>query len=81
MWKDYFDDRLIKEHEDGFYIIKPKEYEPSIPFLCPKCNKKMNKINDSISFRHYFCCSECEGCLGKSSLEEWASNYINKKDS
>lgn len=80
MWKDYYDNRVIFEHQDGFVIVKPNNEEISVPFLCPRCSKKMNKINDTVSFRINFCCSECESCLSKTQISNWVDSYLKKSD-
>lgn len=74
-WNEYPGDRLIKKHESGFFIIKPKEYEHGQPIFCPLCDFIMNGIYDSDAWEKFQCCDACAGTWAYHNKEEWQKGW------
>lgn len=79
-WKDYFDNRVYTIHEDGFYIIIPKEKESTTPLWCPLCLFTMKTADDTIYYKKYECCYQCGMKFADSRQEEWNKGWRPSKD-
>ena len=74
-WKDYTSDRLICEHPDGFYVIKPKEEQEFVPFFCNFCDKIMTSIYDEEAHKKFNCCDKCASKHVYPRLEDWKNGW------
>lgn len=79
-WKDYPNDRLIRQHELGFYIIKPKNDEPVIPIACPVCSSLMRTSDDEMSYGRNKCCNFCSLKWADARSEAWSSGWRPSKE-
>ena len=70
-WMELDEIRLYKKHQDGFYIIIPKECEEAIPFKCPVCRDIQKTQDDSSSYREYKCCYSCSLKWAEANKEKW----------
>ena len=78
-WKPYLNDRLIAEHESGFFIIKPAEIEPGKPIFCPLCEFIMNGLYDDEIWNKFGCCDSCANEWVYSNMESWREGWRPSK--
>lgn len=74
-WKEYPGDRLIKQHEAGFFVIKPKECEKGQPIFCPLCEAIMNGAYDTEAWEKFECCDSCAGTWVYPDKEKWKMGW------
>ena len=74
-WEDYPNHRLIKKHELGFYIIKPKDDEEVMPISCPVCSALMKTSDDEAAFNRHKCCAFCALKWADARSESWALGW------
>ena len=75
-WKDYIGNRKIKMHEDGFYIIKPADLEPTgVPIFCPICHRLMSSIYDDETYGKLGCCDSCAGTWAYKNMDAWKAGW------
>ena len=58
-WKPYIKDRLIAEHEDGFFVIVPASFEPAVPLSCEICDRLFRTHDDKVAYKEFQCCHLC----------------------
>lgn len=74
-WKPYVRDRLIAEHESGFFIIKPLETQEAKPIFCPLCEFIMNNLYDDDAWKKFKCCDMCANDWAYPNQEEWKGGW------
>ena len=74
-WKEYTNNRLIKKHADGFYVIKDKDMPDFIPFFCGLCESIMTSSYDEESHKKFGCCDNCANRVIYPRLEEWKNGW------
>lgn len=74
-WKSYVGNRLISEHESGFYVIKPVEVKSSRPIFCPICEFIMNSVYDEDTWKKFECCDACANDWVYSDKEKWKNGW------
>lgn len=74
-WKEYPGDRLIKQHESGFFVIKPREPHAGQPLFCPLCDALMNGIYDTDAWEKFQCCDSCASRWAYQNKEEWQKGW------
>jgi len=79
MWKDYSNERLIKECS-GYYVIKPKMTREVVPLVCPVCEYIFRSSEDEKSFRNFGCCESCETSWARPNQEKWKNGWRPEKE-
>lgn len=80
-WKNYPDDRLIYQHPDGFYVIKPSsEVNKSTPLFCPMCEGIMKSNFDDETYEKYACCDSCANKWVYRNKEKWLKGWRPSAD-
>lgn len=74
-WKEYIGDRFIKQHQLGFFVIKPKNMQRCQPLFCPICESIMNGIYDESTWENFDCCDECAGLWVYPNKEKWEKGW------
>lgn len=74
-WNPYSNNRLVYEHPDGFYIIKPKDAVNTVPLFCPICETIMLSFYDEGSFKKFECCDSCANYCVYPNMEKWKSGW------
>ena len=75
-WKEYPGDRLIKKHDAGFYVIKPKECDlDRQPIFCPLCESIMNGVYAPDAWKKFKCCDSCAGTWAYPNKEQWEKGW------
>lgn len=74
-WKSYPGDRLIAEHDSGFYIIKPSSQTAASPLFCELCKSLMISQYDEASHQKFNCCDKCASTWAYKNAEKWASGW------
>ena len=79
-WKSYLNDRLIAEHKDGFFVIKPNKLEESMPIFCPVCEFIMRSSMDEDSYRKFSCCDSCSTTWAYPNKKKWSEGWRPSSD-
>lgn len=74
-WKEYTGNRLIMEHSEGFYVIKPKEDVNHFPLFCPLCESIMRTELDEEEFKKFSCCDSCAMNWVYPNREKWEKGW------
>lgn len=75
-WKDYAGDRLIAQHPDGFYVIRPKSLScEGKPVFCPQCDLIMKTSYDDDAYDKFGCCDSCASNWVYPNLDKWKSGW------
>lgn len=74
-WKPYFGERLILEHPDGFFIIKPEGYVRQFPLFCTVCDHVMRPEIDKESYEKFSCCDSCATMWAYPNKEKWKEGW------
>jgi len=74
-WKTYMKDRLIAEHPEGFYVIRPVEPLEAQPVFCPVCDDIMHSYYDEEAYRKFRCCDNCASTWAYADVERWNSGW------
>jgi len=74
-WKKYTRDRLILEHPEGFYVIKPECSRESHPLFCPLCNAIMRSNSDVSSYSKFKCCDSCSTFWAYPNKVKWEQGW------
>lgn len=80
IWTSISRDRLIAEHPDGFYIIRPRVLGSVVPVSCPICHLLMRTSDDSLAFSKFDCCDACAARWAEPRREEWADGWRPSDD-
>jgi hypothetical protein len=79
-WKDYSNNRLIKDCS-GYYVIKPKTATREVvPLACPVCEYLFRSSEDEKSFRNFACCENCEIIWARPNQEKWKDGWRPEKE-
>ena len=70
-WYDISYDRVAKDLDDGFTIIRPTGIETAVPLDCPVCSFLIRNQEDCISYRKYSCCSGCSLQWAQPNIKKW----------
>lgn len=79
-WKPYTNERLIYEHPEGFFVIKEKDANNSLPLFCPLCDKISVTFYDEESLRRFECCDLCANLVIFPRLEDWKNGWRPTKE-
>jgi len=74
-WKPYMKDRIIAEHHNGFYVIRPVEEDESQPLFCPLCESIMRSTMDEDSYKKFTCCDSCATTWAYPNREKWKEGW------
>ncbi len=74
-WKPYIKNRLIAEHEDGFFVITPNSVEQSTPLSCEICDRLFRTHDDKIAFREFQCCHLCAMQWAHPRRDKWKEGW------
>jgi len=81
MWKPYLNDRLIAEHPEGFYVIKPVDYVMTAdPLFCPVCDGIMRGAFDDEAYKRFSCCDKCANSWAYPNVEKWKQGWRPSSD-
>lgn len=78
-WKELSGNRLIKDMGQ-YSIIVPRDNSNRIPLDCPVCKQLMSTHEDSISFRDFSCCTECETVWAYQNKSRWQEGWRPSPD-
>lgn len=74
-WKEYTNDRLLLEHPQGFYVIKPNAPLEGRPIFCPVCDCVMNSQYDPETYEKFKCCEACAGVWAYKDPTRWNNGW------
>lgn len=74
-WKQYTKRRVIAEHPEGFFIIKPESYTFNNDIFCTVCDSVMCGSLDEESFKKFECCDSCATYWAYPNKEKWKSGW------
>jgi hypothetical protein len=75
-WKKYTNDRLIAEHPEGFYVVRPEEgSSDSMPLFCPLCESIMKNCFDEESYAKFECCDKCASNWAYPNQQRWRDGW------
>lgn len=74
-WRPYLKGRLIADHPDGYFIIKPEVESVAIPLFCPVCEYVMNTQYDEECYKKFTCCDKCASKWAYPNAELWNSGW------
>lgn len=80
IWKEYTQNRVIAEHESGFYVIKPQIIEDRSPIFCPLCESIMLSQLDEDSYKKFSCCDSCASIWAYPNREKWEKGWRPSSD-
>ena len=69
------DDTEYTYHANGFLVIKPVNYKPSIPAFCPVCGFIMNNAEDDRSYIDFQCCASCVFKWVQPDRKKWSTGW------
>jgi hypothetical protein len=70
----------MREHEQGFYIIKPVRGTGSTPLTCPVCQYLMFDISDANMYQKFQCCNFCALRWAQANSVKWATGWRPSSD-
>ena len=73
-WKPLGDLRKIKQHTNGFYMIKPLSMPDRIPVACPVCRVLMRNSQDAYYYSSFKCCSYCGIKWAEPNRDDWLND-------
>ena len=73
--EEYYLDRQVAHHPDGFYIIIPNDYEKNTPLFCPVCDMMLRSRDDELAYIKFSCCDQCSAKWAYSRQQEWNSGW------
>lgn len=79
-WRQINRGRLIAEHPEGFFIVKPEVMDTIVPIGCPICSLLMKTSDDSLAFRRFQCCDSCAARWAESRSDEWKEGWRPKEE-
>lgn len=79
-WKSYLGNRLIAEHPEGFFIIKPENYQEENTLFCPVCTHLMKTSFDDETYSKYKCCENCANRWVYKNKKEWLDGWRPTKE-
>ena len=67
------------QHESDFFVKFPKRSVKSImPICCPVCSFVMTHHNDTLSFKKYKCCYDCQTMWAEKYKQKWLDGWRPK---
>ena len=81
IWKSYLTDKLIAEHPNGFFVIRPSETNNTAqPLFCPVCENILHTVYDDEAYKKFQCCDECSNKWVYPNLEAWKDGWRPDRD-
>ena len=74
-WTPISGERLMRQHELGFYIIKPMSETISTPLICPVCQYLMSSISDANMYQTFKCCNFCGLRWAQANSAKWETGW------
>lgn len=76
-WKKYPGDRLVKQHESDFYVIRPAGDPPpaTVPVFCKVCDGIMSSDYDEKAHEKFGCCDACANDWAYPRNAEWKAGW------
>lgn len=71
----YNKNRLIKQHDFGFFVIKPESAAKRIPFYCEVCKFLLRTRDDELSYQDLSCCSWCAMTFANTNRAAWFDGW------